>query len=308
MQLESAVVTGGAGFIGSRLSNYLANNGIEVTAIDDEFLGTPDNLNENVTYINTSILDDNLPFDDVDAVFNLAALSSYGLNEDDPQEGARVNVEGLVNIFEQARQANVGAVVYASTSSIYGSHYDPAYEGDTLRSKSAYEASKRSNEAYAEYYRNHHDLNVAGMRPFSVYQGYKAGEGHKGDFANIISKFTRDIANGDSPEIYGDGTQTRDFVHVLDVAKAFTLAAENQINGEFNIGTGTPLTFNEVVEIINATLDTDIKPTYIENPIPEDIYVAGQNANYSKLHDATGWEPEYNPIDGIEEVCKQYKK
>jgi UDP-glucose 4-epimerase len=305
MQGKRVLVTGGAGFIGSNLANHLAEEN-EVIAIDDGYLGTPENLDATVEFHERSVLEDDLPTD-VDVVFHLAALSSYKMHEENPTKGARVNVEGFVNTVEQARNDGCDTVVYASTSSIYGSRTEPSPEYMDVKVRTGYEASKLSRERYGEYFANHYDMNVAGMRFFSVYQGYGGAEEHKGEFANIIAQFADDIANGQSPEIYGDGSQTRDFTHVSDIVRGLELAAENELTGIYNLGTGTSYDFNTVVEYINRELGTDVEPVYVENPIPEDVYVHDTKADVTKFKKAAGWKPKMSFKDGVRQVCEQYQ-
>jgi UDP-glucose 4-epimerase len=299
------LVTGGAGFIGANLANHLAADN-EVVAVDDCYLGTPDNLEESVEFVEKSVLDDDLPTD-VDVVVHLAALSSYAMHEDDPTRGARVNVEGFVNTVDQARREGCETVVYASTSSIYGSRTDPSPENMPVAVNTGYEASKLARERYGEYFRNHYGLDVAGLRFFSVYQGYGGAEEHKGEYANVIAQFADDVAHGRAPKLYGDGEQTRDFTHVSDIVRGIERAADSRINGVYNLGTGEAYDFNTVVEMINDELGTDVEPEYVDNPIPEDVYVHDTCADYSKINEATGWEPEVDFEEGIRRVCAQYK-
>ncbi len=299
------LVTGGAGFIGSNLANHLTADN-EVIALDDCYLGTPGNLDDSVEFVNKSVLADDLPTD-VDVVFHLAALSSYAMHEDDPTRGARVNVEGFVNTIDQARRDGCDTVVYASTSSIYGSRTEPSPEDMPVTVNTGYEASKMARERYGEYFRNHYGLDVAGLRFFSVYQGYGGAEEHKGEYANVIAQFADDVANGVAPKLYGDGEQTRDFTHVSDIVRGIELAADHQLNGIYNLGTGEAYDFNTVVEMLNDELGTDVDPEYVENPIPDDVYVHDTCGDYSKMHDATGWEPQIDFEEGIERVCAQYK-
>ncbi|ERH12986.1 MAG: NAD dependent epimerase/dehydratase family protein [halophilic archaeon J07HB67] len=147
-------------------------------------------------------------------------------------------------------------------------------------------------------------MTTAGLRYFSVYQGYGGSEGHKGEYANVIAQFAEDIANGDSPEVYGDGHQTRDFTHVDDIVRATILAADHEIQGIYNVGTGEQHSFRRVVELINAELGTDVQPTFVENPL--DVYVHDTLADYSKFQEATGWEPEIDLETGIKRVCSEY--
>ena len=298
------LVTGGAGFIGSNLANHLAADN-EVIALDDCYLGTPDNLDDDVEFVEASVTDDDLPTD-VDVVFHIAALSSYAMHEEDPTRGARVNVEGFVNTVDQARRDGCDTVVYASTSSIYGSRTDPSPEDLPVAVNTGYEASKMARERYAEYFGNHYDLSMAGMRFFSVYQGYGGAEAHKGEYANVIAQFADDIANGDRPKLYGDGAQTRDFTHVDDIVRGLVLAAEHELTGVYNLGTGEAYSFNTVVEMLNDELGTDVDPAYVENPIPGDVYVHDTCADSTKMREATGWEPEIDFAEGIRRVCAQY--
>ena len=298
------LVTGGAGFIGSNLANTLATSN-DVTVVDDEYLGTPENLNDDVEYVQASVLEDDLPTD-VDVVFHLAALSSYAMHEEDPTTGARVNVEGFVNTVDQARQDGCDTVVYASTSSIYGSQTEPSPEDMNIGVNTGYEASKMAREKYAEYFSNHYDMHMAGMRFFSVYQGYGGTEEHKQEYANVISQFADDIASGESPVLYGDGTQTRDFTHVDDIVMGLIAGAENQLTGIYNLGTGNPVSFNEIVEMINDELGTNVEPEYVENPIPEDVYVHDTCADIEKMTSETEWEPTISLEEGIERVCEAY--
>ena len=304
MENQRVLVTGGGGFIGANLANKLAENN-DVVALDDGYLGTPENVSEDVEYVEQSVLADDLPTD-VDVVFHLAALSSYAMHEDNPTHGARVNVEGFVNTVEQARDDGCDTIVYASTSSIYGSRTEPSPEDMDVTVNTGYEASKMARETYAEYFQNHYALTLAGMRFFSVYQGYGGAEGHKGEYANVIAQFADDLAGGDAPKLYGDGEQTRDFTHVDDIVRGLVLAAEHELNGVYNLGTGEAYNFNTVVEMLNDELGTDIEPEYVENPIPEDVYVHDTCADFSRMHEATGWEPEISFEEGIELVCAPY--
>jgi len=303
MQDKRVLVTGGAGFIGSNLANHLAD-GNEVVALDDLYLGTPENLDDEVEFLEASVLDDDLPAD-VDVLFHLASLSSRNMHEANPQQGVRVNVEGFVNTVEQVREGGCDTVVYASTSSIYGSQTDPCPEDMPVHAATGYEASKLAREQYGEYYSDFHGLSMAGMRFFSVYQGYGGAEEHKGEFANLIAQFADDLARGEPPVIYGDGTQTRDFTHVDDVVRGLELAADHELDGIYNLGTGESYSLNELVDELNDRLGTDIEPEYVENPMKN--YVHHTMADPSKMEAATGWEPRIEFDQGLDQVCAQYR-
>jgi UDP-glucose 4-epimerase len=305
MDGNRVLVTGGAGFIGSNLANRLAADN-EVIALDDGYLGTPENLDDGVEFVEASVLGDDLPTD-VDVVFHLAALSSYFMHEDDPARGARVNVEGFVNTVDQARRDGCETVVYASTSSIYGDRTEPSPEEMAVTARTAYEASKLARERYAEYFAEHYGLRTCGLRFFSVYQGFGGAEAHKGEYANLIAQFADAIANGERPEIWGDGTQTRDFTHVDDIVRGIELAADHDLQGIYNLGTGESYSLNELVERLNDELGTNVEPRYAENRIPEDVYVHDTMADPSRMKAATGWEPRISFAEGIERVCEQYR-
>jgi UDP-glucose 4-epimerase len=295
MQGNRVLITGGAGFIGSNLANELAADN-EVVALDNEYLGTPENLDADV-------LEADLPTD-VDVVYHLAALSSRQMLEDNPRQGARVNVEGFVNVVEQAREDGCETIVYASTSSIYGSQTEPCPEDMAVEAATGYDASMMGRERYAEYYSNFHDLKLAGMRFFSVYQGYGGAEEHKGEYANTVSQFTEQIASGESPVLWGDGSQTRDFTHVSDIVRGLVLAAEDRLDGVYNLGTGESYSFNEMVALINEKLGTHVEPVY--EPVPIENYVYHTCADAAKFREATGWEPEIDFEDGVAMVCEPY--
>jgi UDP-glucose 4-epimerase len=304
MENQRALVTGGAGFVGSNLANHLAADN-DVIAVDDLHLGTPENLSDDVEFVEASVLDDDLPTDDVDVLFHLAAYSSYTMAEAEKREATRVNVEGFVNAAEQVVDDGCDTVVYASTSSIYGSRTDPSPEDMAVEARTCYEASKLARERYAEYFHNHYDVSAAGMRFFSVYQGYAGAEEHKGEYANTVAQFAEQIAHGESPELFGDGTQTRDFTHVDDVVRGLELAADHELDGVYNLGTGESYDFNEMVAMINAELGTDVDPVYVENPL--DVYVHDTMADPSKMKADTGWEPEISFEEGVKRVCAPYR-
>ncbi|WP_227131302.1 NAD-dependent epimerase/dehydratase family protein [Halorubellus salinus] len=308
MQDKRVLVTGGGGFIGSNLANHLAADN-DVVALDDGYLGTPENLDDDVEYVEQSVLDDDLPVEDVDVCFHLAALSSLKMHEDSRENlvrGLRVNVEGFANTVEQCRQAGCDTVVYATTSSIYGNRREPSPESMPVEANTGYEASKLARERYAEYFSNYHGMSCAGMRFFSVYQGYRGAEAHKGEFANIVAQFADDIANGESPVIYGDGTHSRDLTHVSDIVRGCELAADHELTGIYNLGTGEQYTANEVVDALNDVLGTDVEPEHVENPIDESVFVQHTMADYSKMQEATGWEPQVSFREGMERVCEPY--
>jgi Nucleoside-diphosphate-sugar epimerases len=301
MQDKRVLVTGGAGFVGSTLANHLAADN-EVVAVDDLHLGTPANLANDVEFVEASVVGDDWPAD-VDVVFHLAAMSSREMLETDPQRGTRVNVEGTVNVIERTRE-HADTVVFAGTSSMYDDH-PPASEDDPVEAATCYDATMLSRDRFMEYYNDFHDdIHVASTRFSSVYQGYGGNEGHKGEYANTVSQWAAKMADGGTPVLWGDGSQTRDYVHVSDVARAMEAVADADLEGSYNVGTGRNFSFNETVAMLNDALGTDIDPEY--EPVPLTNYNYQQRFDISKLQDATGWTPQVDFEEGIEMVCAPY--
>lgn len=316
---DAILVTGGAGFIGSNFCAYMMKQENEfefppyVISMDDLSHGTLDNLPDDphIQPVVGDVTDDVTPgsqtaewlFGSVDTVVHLAAESSTKMHGRDPQGGARTNVEGFVNIMECCLEHGVSNVVYASSSTVYGNPDTPTSEDHPLNPTTRYAASKASRERYAEAYREL-GLNVVGLRFFSTYQGYRYREGHKGEHGNIISQFAEKIHNGESPVIYGDGTQTRDFVHVHDTVRAIEAAIG--LNGIYNVCTGKAERFNTVAHLLSETLGReDIEPEYVE-PQVDGEYVDTQRGDPSKLCGDTDWEPEIDLQEGIRRVCAPY--
>ena len=309
--MEKALITGGAGFIGSNIAEILVEKGVEVVVLDSMYLGTPENLEEirdEVEIIEGSVTDKQTVEEAVegcDTVFHQAARSSAPMHKEDPAEGVRINVEGFVNTVEAAKEAGAEKVVYASTSSMYGSVEPPHKEDMGEEPTNLYTASKMSRELYAKVYSRKGDIQTTGLRYFSVFGPH---ERSKGKFANVISQFLWKLLDGEQPVIYGDGTQTRDFTFVKDIARANVLAAERreELDGEyFNIGTGIEHSFNDVVEELENILGTDIGAERIDNPI--DNYVARTKADYSKAKEVLGWEPEYSFEEALRQTVEYYK-
>jgi UDP-glucose 4-epimerase len=217
-----------------------------------------------------------------------------------------VNVEGFVNTVDQARRDGCSTVVYASRSSLYESQAAPTSEDETVRAATAYQASKLAREQYGEYFVNHYDLNAAGMRIFSAYQGYAESADHEEEYANVVGQFADDLAHGRSPAVYGEGTQTRDFIHVEDIVRGLIAAADHRLDGLYNLGTGRSVSFEELIEMLADELGTDADPEYIESPIPKAACVDDARADISKIRSETEWTPEVSLEEGLARVCSQY--
>ena len=310
--MERALVTGGAGFIGSNIVEKLVEKNIEVVVLDDLFLGSEDNLSgvrDEIEFIQGSVLDTGKvseAMEGVDVVFHQAARSSSPMHKENPAEGARVNIEGFINVAEAAVDEEVEKIVYASTSSMYGSVEPPHNEDMDLEPVNLYTASKMSREMYARCYSYTDKIETTGLRYFSVFGPHEKA---KGKYANVVTQFLWKMMDDEQPVIWGDGTQERDFVYVEDVAEANISAAKRkkELDGEvINIGPGNPVTFNEVVEKLNDALGKDIEPEKIENP--RDKYVKQHRADNDKARELLDWEPRYGFEEGLKKTVEYYSK
>ncbi|MDH7555936.1 MAG: NAD-dependent epimerase/dehydratase family protein [Candidatus Methanosuratincola sp.] len=304
------LVTGGAGFIGSNIVWRLVGEGHEVEVIDDTSLGNLKNLPESgrLRITKGDVRDRALleeAFSRAEGVFFDAARSSSPMFYPDPRDGVEVNVMGFINALEAARKRDM-PIVYASTSSLY-SRCDPPHREDMqVAPGSFYEYSFLAREMAAKLYRELYGVRAVGLRYFSV---YGPREEFKGKYANNISQFAWEMMRGKRPVIYGDGTQTRDFVFVSDVVEANILAmgAADRAGGEvFNVGTGIETTFNRVVEILAEELNAQVKPIYVENPIKN--YVRRTLADTTKASERLGFRAKVPLREGIKKTLEYYRK
>lgn len=311
MEMQKALVTGGAGFIGSNIVEKLVERDVEVIVLDSLYLGEESNLSEvedEVKFIQGSVTDLEAVQDavkDCDTVFHLAARSSSPMHKENAAEGARVNVEGFINTVEAAENEGVEKIVYASTSSMYGSVKPPHKIDDGEYPTNLYTASKMSRELYAKAYSEQTEIQFTGLRFFSVYGPHEKG---KGKYANVLTQFLWKMLEDEQPVIWGEGDQERDLVYVEDVARANIKAAQRieEADGEvFNVGTGTPQTFNQVVDELNEALGKEIEAERIENP--RDNYVMEHRADISRTKEVLGWEPQYSFQEGLQETVEYYR-
>jgi len=304
--MNKALITGGAGFIGSNLAEKLIEQGVEVIIYDNLFLGDEKNIPEEAEFVKGTVLDSyklQEQLGDVDTVFHFAAHSNSLMHKDHPAKSARVNIEGFITVVEAAIIRNVDKIVYASTSSVYGDQDTPYKETGNEKPVNRYAASKKAREEYAKRYSD--ELNITGLRYFSVYGG---NEKHKENYANIITQFTWAMKQGNRPVIWGDGSQQRDFIHVKDAVEATLRASQKKdsLNGEvINVGTGKATNFNTVVKTINKHLDKqeEIIPIYKEDRQPEN-YVLKHRADTEKMEKLLKFKPETSVEKGIEKVVK----
>jgi UDP-glucose 4-epimerase len=264
------LVTGGAGFIGSRLVRMLVGKGWNVTVLDDFSSGKVENLeglsgSGLLRVVKGDVRDEDVVGEvlgGVDAVVHLAALI-------DPADSVRrpllyhdVNVTGTVNILEASVKKGVGKFVFASSAAVYGDGNPlPLREDYPLRPVSPYAASKVSGEYYCKAFSECYGLGCVALRPFNV---YGLGQGSN-QYAGVITEFVKAGLRGDVLKVYGDGSQTRDFVNVDDVAGAFVKVLEHgPLRGEvFNVCTGATISINDLAELVYEIVGKDLRILHV---------------------------------------------
>jgi nucleoside-diphosphate-sugar epimerase len=299
--MKKAVITGGAGFIGSHLGRALLADGYAVTVVDNLSNGKREDVPEDAEFHELDILEmDALPaiFADADAVFHLAALPRVTYSFDFPLESHRANIDGTKSVLLAARSANVRRVVYAASSSSYGDQPTLPFTEDMRPNPvSLYAFQKLAGEELARLFSHNYGLETVSLRFFSV---YGPGMRPDGGYALAMPKFLKCRKEGLPLPVTGDGTQTRDFTHVRDVVRACRLASSspNVGRGEtLNIAAGNNISINELAKLIGGTVEYvpvrpgDAKDTY------------GDSAKAKRL---LGWEPEVKIADGVRELLTEY--
>lgn len=267
MKNKNIIITGGLGFIGSHIADELIENN-KVTIIDNFSSGKVENLknpsHENLTIIKNNLNDVNLDeiLIDTDYIFHLAAMASVPLSVNDPIKCNDNNVNSTIKLLTAAKNQNVKKVIFSSSSAVYGNNTNtPLKESELMTPTSPYAASKATCELYLQAFKESYGLKSIALRYFNVF-GPKQDKNSQ--YAAVIPNFIDAILNNKNPIIYGDGQQTRDFIYVKDVAKANISAAKSNYTQPVNIATGKKLTINRLYEIIANSLDSDLKPTYVD--------------------------------------------
>lgn len=309
--MPNALVTGVAGFIGSNLAEELLERGYEVRGVDDFSTGKQRNLQplrsaEDFTFHEGDVRDSQLMDDvttNVDYVFHQAAIASVPKSIEDPVTTTDVNCGGTASVLQAANDNDVETVVVASSAAVYGSGGElPKVESMEPIPESPYASSKLYSEQLAMQFDEYHDIDTMALRYFNVYGPRQDIES---DYAAVIPIFINRMLSDKRPIIFGDGTQTRDFAYVHTVVEANIRAARAGVSGEIiNVGTGTEVSVNELVENINGILETNLDPKY-EDPRPGDV--KHSYANVSKLKDLLNLEREVELRKGLEQTVKYYQ-
>ncbi len=305
------LITGGAGFIGSNLARFLLGQGCRVRILDDLSTGRQENLSRiqsEVDFIRGDIRDlDTVrkAVQSCDLVFHLAALPSVPRSIADPGTSHSVNVNGTLNVLLAARDAEVRRVVLASSSSVYGDQKElPRVETQPPRPLSPYAVSKLTGEYYARSFSVVYGLDTVSLRYFNVFGPH---QDPNSPYAAVIPRFMEALSQGQSPVIYGDGSQSRDFTFVENVCRINWLAATvaQPLAGEvFNVGCGHSFTLLEILERLVQILGAgQVKPVF-EAPRAGDV--KHSLADIGKARRILGYAPEPDLTDELRLTCEWF--
>jgi UDP-glucose 4-epimerase len=300
------LVTGGAGFIGSNLVDGLLARGDEVTVVDDLSTGRLVNL-EGALAAGAELVEldirDAATLSSVAAerrpetVFHLAAQIDVRKSLEDPAFDAAVNVGGTANVLEAARAAGSGRVVFVSTGgAIYGEGEGqrlPLDESTAIAPLSAYGQSKYAAEGYLSLYERQYGISSLALRLGNVYGPRQDPLGEAG----VVAIFCGLVGSGGQPTVYGDGTQTRDYIYVGDVVDAALAAAGSRANGAVNIGTGREASVLDLVEILGRLGGREDFEPQLAPPRPGEVQRISLDASLAERE--LGWRPRTSLEDGL---------
>ena len=308
------LVTGGAGFIGSNLCEAILNLGHRVRCLDDLSTGKQANVDlfldhPNYEFIKGDIKDLDVCMracEGVDYVLNQAAWGSVPRSVEMPLFYCMNNIQGTLNMLEAARQNGVKRFVYVSSSSVYGDEpVLPKREGREGNLLSPYALTKRCDEEWAKQYTMHYGLETVGLRYFNV---FGRRQDPNGAYAAVIPKFLKQLLNGETPTIHGDGMQSRDFTYIENVIEANLKAclAPAEAAGEaFNIAYGGREYLLDIYHGLTRALGVDVEPNF-GPPRPGDI--RHSNADISKARRLLGYDPDWSFDRGIEAAIAWYRE
>ncbi len=296
-----AIVTGGAGFIGSHITKRLLNDGWDVTVIDNFHTGDLKNLkdakNYNLLRGDASIIG-KLP--KYDAVFHEGIYSSTPMYREDPTLVGKA-VNDFIAVLQYCRN-NGTKLVFASTSSIYNGYKPPHKEEMVPSVTDFYTEARYLMERLSNLYNQMFGLEYCALRYFSVYGD---GEESKKTYANMVSQVVWKGMLKKPLRIYGDGSQRRDLVFVDDIVEANMQAFKTKVSGVFNVGNGKSYSFKDIVSMVNKQLNTEIKVEFTPNPLKN--YVDIVEADTTKMRNTLGFNPKVSIDDGVRKAVEYYK-
>ena len=309
------LITGGAGFIGSNITEYLLQHGAKVRVFDNLATGNINNLKEFQSHPNfefqegdlRNVADCILACKEIDVVCHQAAIGSVPRSIKDPVTSNDVNVGGFVNILTAAKDAGIRRFVYASSSSVYGDEPNlPKKEERIGNPLSPYAVTKFTNEVYASVFARCYNLELIGLRYFNVF-GPK--QDPYGEYAAVMPLFIKALLENEAPYINGDGEQTRDFTFVHNAVQANilgrTTANPAAFNQAYNVAFGERFTINQMYDAVANYLKKDIKANH-RDPRAGDI--RDSLADISKAHNLLGYKPQFSFEQGLPLTIEYFRK
>ena len=306
------VVTGGAGFIGSHLVDLLISNGHEVVVIDNLSRGRVENLRDaaatgKLTFVEADLLD--VDFNEFlaehtpEVIFHLAAQIDVRASVADPLHDAETNILSTIRIADAARQHGVRKVVFTSSGgSIYGEPSEfPVGEDIPVDPHSPYAASKVSGEIYLNTYRHLYGLDCSHIAPANVYGPRQDPHGEAG----VVAIFSQRLLAGGPTRVFGDGGNTRDYVYVGDVVRAFYLAS-GEIGGgmRFNIGTSVETSDRQLHTLVAEAAGAQDNPEYAPARLGD---VPRSALSFARAKEVLGWEPEVDIKQGVANTVEYFR-
>ncbi len=309
--MKRYLVTGGAGFIGSHIARKLAGRGDEVVILDDFSTGREANLaglGGAVTVVRGDVRDEGVAaqcLEGCEGVFHLAAFISVPESVEKPRLCEDINVGGTINVLEAMKRRGVRRIVFSSSAAVYGDRPGlPKRETDAPDPLSPYAASKLQGEHYLRMYARLHGLETVSLRYFNV---FGPRQDPKSQYAPVIPNFVSRILRGQPPVIFGDGTQTRDFVYVEDVVQANlrASAAPGLAGDVLNVGLGRETSVLDLARLLAQALGSGLEPLH-EAPRQGDIHrsVADITAARQRL----GFAPETAIAEGLSRTALWFKE
>lgn len=298
------LVTGGAGFIGSNIVDGFIENGHDVIVVDNFSHGNKNNINKKARVYNIDIRDKDLykvfEKERPEIVCHHAAQISVPKSIDNPIEDADINIIGSLNLLECCRIYGVKKVTYPASAAIFGEpQYLPVDEAHPLDMMCGYGITKHTIEHYLETYSKLYGIKYTVMRYSNVYGPRQDSTGEGG----VVAIFCENMLENKVPLIFGDGTQTRDFVFVKDVVNANIIALTDLNNGIYNVATDTKISVNELFNTVNILLDKNMRPIYKEERKGD---IKHSYMTYNKINKECGWEPKYSLEEGLKQTINYY--
>ncbi|UCG45396.1 MAG: GDP-mannose 4,6-dehydratase, partial [Candidatus Bathyarchaeota archaeon] len=297
-------------FIGSHLVDRLIQEGHEVVVLDNLYSGKTENLQSHLDKQSLRLIrgdvrnskDVKEAVQGVDIIFHLAAIVNVALSIETPLLTNDVNVKGTLNLLEASINSKLQRFVYVSTCAVYGeARYLPIDEEHPAMPLSPYAISKLAAESYCRVMYRTHGLKTICLRFFNVYGSRQAG----GPYGGVITRFVDRLKQGQTPIVFGDGDQTRDFVHVDDVVRACILASEDQrcIGEVINIGTGKPTTIIKAAAVLTELLGkTGLKPEFSSSRVGDILH---SYADITKANSLIGFKPSATFEEGIQKLLSK---